>query len=354
MRRFVSGLGAAAVVVGGLAALPGTASAAPTITVRPGQSIQAAVDRAAPGTRIVILPGTFHESVDITKDGITIQGSGTATRVVPPKKPKSSLCGDPTGICIVGRVNPKTGAIIKRINNVTISNVWVSGFTNGVFAFGARNLHYVNISASDNEEYGIARFDSLGGEVITNRTWGSAVAGVYIGDSSPANVFAAGNQSWNNGYGIFVRHVRGAQVAYNTVWGNCQGILVLNDGQKGGNGNNAFFSNTVRQNNKVCPADEGAPPLSGGGILLVGTDHVTVTGNAINGNRGRDVNSGGLVLVGKGVIPGVPPVTDTLARNNTLFNNSPGDIRVLGRGSGNRFLGNRCRTSIPTGFCSVG
>src|SRR6476619_6794365 len=92
MRRIVTGIGATALVVGGLAALPGTASAAPTITVRPGQSIQVAVDRAAPGTRIVILPGTYREAVDVTKDGLTLQGSGVATRIVPPAKPKRSFC----------------------------------------------------------------------------------------------------------------------------------------------------------------------------------------------------------------------------------------------------------------------
>jgi len=47
-------------VSGGLAALgmPGEAIAAGAIVVHPGQSIQAAVDQASPGTRILVEPGT--------------------------------------------------------------------------------------------------------------------------------------------------------------------------------------------------------------------------------------------------------------------------------------------------------
>ena len=37
-------------------------ASARTIVVRSGQSIQAAVDRASPGDRILVHPGTYHEA----------------------------------------------------------------------------------------------------------------------------------------------------------------------------------------------------------------------------------------------------------------------------------------------------
>ncbi|MEK8173128.1 hypothetical protein NKH77_41585 [Streptomyces sp. M19] len=41
----------------------------PGEVVRPGQSIQEAVDRAAPGETVMVRPGTYRESVWITTRG---------------------------------------------------------------------------------------------------------------------------------------------------------------------------------------------------------------------------------------------------------------------------------------------
>src|SRR5712675_1306203 len=52
----------------------GGASMAATLAVKPGESIQAAVARAAAGDRIEVYPGTYHETVYIDRDGINLQG----------------------------------------------------------------------------------------------------------------------------------------------------------------------------------------------------------------------------------------------------------------------------------------
>src|SRR5215813_14322395 len=70
-----------------IAAAPGYSA---TLLVRPGQSIQHAVDRAQPGDTVAVLPGTYHEAgrpcptnanhrcaVVVTKDDIRLQGLGT-------------------------------------------------------------------------------------------------------------------------------------------------------------------------------------------------------------------------------------------------------------------------------------
>src|SRR6266498_3626025 len=94
----------------GIALISGTAaSASPsrTIVVRPGQSIQAAVDRAHPGDTVLVKRGIYHQSVQIRKDGITLRGSGDfygGTVIVPPKSIPKTLCNQgfgPTGICIL-------------------------------------------------------------------------------------------------------------------------------------------------------------------------------------------------------------------------------------------------------------
>src|SRR5947208_6494971 len=65
------------------------AVASTTITVNPGQSIQAAVDAASPGDTIVVKPGFYNENVVITKDGITLKGFGATLH---PGTPVATPC----------------------------------------------------------------------------------------------------------------------------------------------------------------------------------------------------------------------------------------------------------------------
>jgi len=75
------------------------------IIVRPGHSIQAAINAARPGTTIVVKPGTYAENLTITTDGITLLGHGAT--LVPPATSQPNFCSDPDpatdGICAVGQ-----------------------------------------------------------------------------------------------------------------------------------------------------------------------------------------------------------------------------------------------------------
>lgn len=65
--------GAAAGLLIGLGTAP-PAHAATVRVVHPGQSIQQAVDGARPGDTILVLPGTYHESVLLTASDVTLRG----------------------------------------------------------------------------------------------------------------------------------------------------------------------------------------------------------------------------------------------------------------------------------------
>ena len=58
-------------------------------------------------------------------------------------------------------------------------------------------------------------------------------AGFYVGDSPQADTVVRDDQAYGNQFGIFIRHARHVLVTDNHVSGNCQGILVLDDGQSG-------------------------------------------------------------------------------------------------------------------------
>ena len=85
MRTGVAGLIVAAVLCG---CGESETNGPQTVTVQPGQSIQAAVDTAPPNAVILVQPGVYHESpassraVTITTDGIQIVGQSTPEQPV--------------------------------------------------------------------------------------------------------------------------------------------------------------------------------------------------------------------------------------------------------------------------------
>jgi Right handed beta helix region len=362
MRRLL--MAACAAVLGiGLSAGTATAASARvsrTIAVWPGQSIQAAVNRANPGDTVLIKPGVYHQSVQIRTDGITLRGSGDfsgGTVLVPPKSFPRTLCNaafGPTGVCIVAKsVNPKTGAVIRSVRDDTVTGLLVTGFPgNGVFGYGTDGLQVTHVVAVNDGGYGISRFVSTRTLFAHDVAIGNAEAGFYVGDSPDADTVVRADQAYGNQFGIFVRHAREVLVTGNVVSGNCEGIMVLDDGQPGGAGRVTVVDNRVVSNNKFC-AKHGDTPvnLQGGGILLLGATNSLVAGNSVSGNSGKQINSGGIVVASAhSLTHGSNPNFDTVT-NNSAFRNHPADLIWDGTGVGVRFRANACGTSLPPGLC---
>jgi parallel beta-helix repeat protein len=360
MRRFAMAACAAGL---GIALSVGTAvsaRASTTIVVGPGQSIQAAIDEASPGDTVLVEPGVYHQSVQIRTDGITLRGSGDfrgGTVIEPPESFPETLCNGvfgPTGVCILAKdVDPDTGAVNTPVNNDTVTNLVVRDFPgNGVFGYGTTGLTVTKVVAINDGDYGISRFVSTGTVFAHDTAIGNDEAGFYVGDSPDANTVVRSNEAFGNQFGIFVRHARGVDVTGNRVSGNCQGIMVLDDGQPGGVGDVNVAGNTVTGNNKFCEAHGDTPVnLQGGGILLLGATRTTVARNSVSGNSGRQINSGGIVVASaQALTGGSDPAFDTIVAN-TAFGNHPADLIWDRTGTGVAFIFNHCGTSIPPGFC---
>jgi nitrous oxidase accessory protein NosD len=362
MRRFL--MAACAAVLGiGLSA--GTATAASawvhrTIVVWPGQSIQAAVNRASPGDTVLIKPGVYHQSVQIRTDGITLRGSGAfsgGTVLVPPKAFPKTLCNGgfgPTGVCILAKsLNPKTGVVFRSVRDDTVTGMLVTGFPgNGVFGYGTDGLTVTQVVAVNDGGYGISRFVSTRTLFAHDVAIGNEEAGFYVGDSPDADTVVRDDQAYGNQFGIFVRHAREVLVTDNFVSGNCQGIMILDDGQPGGVGQVTVVDNRVVRNNKFC-AKHGESPVDfqGGGILLLGATHSLVADNSVSGNSGKQINSGGIVVASAhSLTHGSNPNFDTVT-HNSAFRNHPADLIWDGTGVGVRFRANACGTSLPPGLC---
>jgi nitrous oxidase accessory protein NosD len=334
-------------VASGLALAAGVGSAAAdSSVVGPGESIQKAVNAADPGDTIVVR-GVHHEAVVIRKDGIKLVGQDAVLKS--PDEPRTP-CFEAAGFCVLGGVNFQTGAVSDYVQDVTITGFTIRGFEGfGIVALGARNAKFAQNRAFDNGEYGITAFASKGTQVLANTTSGSGEAGIYIGDSPRANATVAANDTYGNLFGIFVRNARGGSISANHAHNNCAGMMVLADAP-GPAGNFGVRANIVRNNTRSCPAGEEGPSLSGIGIALWGARDMEIEGNTIVDNvpSGPSEFHGGVALVGG--FGGTAP-QDNLVRGNTILRNRP-DIFWDKSGSGNRFVGNVCNTSVPTSLCN--
>ncbi|MEU9018691.1 right-handed parallel beta-helix repeat-containing protein [Actinomadura sp. NPDC048394] len=317
-----------------------------THVVRPGHSIQAAVDRARPGDTIRLLRGTYDGGVLVNKR-LTIRGEGDKTVLRPGGTDHcATVKWAGTGICVVGRPG-------HPVKGVTIKALTVRKFAkNGIFGHFTDRLTVEHVLAAGNGEYGISEFNSTRGRFAHDWALDNGdEAGFYVGDIANAHgTVVTGNRSSGNAIGLLVRHARNVRAWGNDLVGNCVGVALVDDSQKGGQGNTNVWKNNVSKNNRQCAAHEEVPPLGGTGVLFFGGDHNVVQKNVVKDNRGTLPYSGGIVLF-RGTPPLNRPARDNLVQLNVVRGNAPFDLVDNSGSKTNRFRRNLCRTSNPAGLC---
>jgi parallel beta-helix repeat protein len=326
------------------------------IHVHPGESIQAAIDKAEPGDTILVHPGTYKESVQIRKDDLTLRGFGhDRTVLAPPDGPPNNLCTQffgPSGICILAKELSTTGDVVTPVVDDRVTGFTIQDFpVFGVVTFGSDDAQIDHNRALRNGAYGITSFNSTGSEFRFNLATGAGEAGFYYGDTPKAGGTIENNESYGNQFGIFIRNASSGTISNNNVHDNCAGLVFL-AGAPGPVADWTARKNHFVHNDKACPAGQESPPVSGVGVYLGGTTHVTLTKNEALSNQpsGPTFVSGGIVVGTPG--PGAPAPTDNLISRNSAFDNLEFDINYDGSGSGNQFVHNHCGTSSPPGLCS--
>lgn len=340
-KRFVAvGIGVAA-----LLAFP-SVSAAKTIDVFSGQSIQHAVNKAHPGDTIKVHKGVFRQSVQFKKNNLTLKGAGAQAQhgtVIKASK-HSKRCG-----------HGSAGFCFKNTFGTNIKGFVFRGFRDfGAIAQGAHRTVFLHNKFINDGEYGVAAFGSSRTKFLHNLATGAGEAGFYVGVSKRADAVLKDDTARDNGaFGYFLRDSSHGTVIDSEAKGNCLGIGLINTGEAGGVRGWDVRDNDIRHNNSNCPGGGGSPPISGTGIGLIGAKKNTIQANVVLNNRPA---SSAPFAGGIGVFSGKPLGSTVSAHNlikrNDAHENSPADLRWDGKGKGNRFRHNHCDTSQPGGLCS--
>lgn len=342
------------------------AAAGQRIIVQEGQSIQAAIDAAAPGSKIVVR-GTHAENVWINKGGIELVGrnatltapeQSTATTCAPPDATAPLICVAPTdapppgqpllssedrldGVTIRGFTfdgSPADALAVLFANRVNISrNTFTDSGCNGVFAIFTDDLKVRRNRVADAGCEGIEVLASSNLRVSRNRVDGSQFAGVAVRDTE--NTVVSRNIASDNCLGISV------------INGNDLGYGIPGDPDFPGD-NLRIVGNRTNGNSKTCPFGPTFVGLSG--IVAGGMTDLTIRNNTANDNAGDEMSiTAGGISVGDfpnpdGSLSGTSGVR--VVGNQAIGNFSAAgatDLNLMISGTTERIARNSCGVSVP-------
>jgi parallel beta-helix repeat protein len=300
-----------------------------TITVKAGESIQAAVDRARPGDTIEVMPGIYKEEVKIDLDNITLRG--IANEILP--RDTSGVSGRP----VLDGEKKLSDAVIATGSNFVIENFDIQHYiANGVVAQHARNVTFRNLKIADTGLYGVYPVSCTGVTIEKCVATGIADAALYVGQSR--DIVVRDSEAYNNVTGIEIENCINAVVENNYVHDNTGGILVFvlpNNPSKVGR-DCIVRNNRVINNNHANFANPNSivanvPP--GTGVLVMAAKNTEITGNEIRGNDCYGVGVFSLeVSFPKGTAFDVGPTPEnTFIHGNTYSDNGRNPAGALVR-----------------------
>jgi parallel beta-helix repeat protein len=326
------------------------------IIVKPGESIQAAVNAAKPGQTIYIKPGTYSESIVVDKRNIKLIGlNGTHDQRVIIQNPNNA----DNGITVKDQGD---GFVLK---NVTVRNFK----ENGVFLVAVDGFQLIKVITINNGEYGLFPVSCKNGLIENCSATGHTDTGIYVGQSE--KVIVINNTAFGNVNGLEVENCTDIVVSHNEAYNNTAGLLViLLPGLPVKSSANVLVTENDVHNNNL---PNFAPPGSGfevevpqgSGVLVVGVDNVIIKNNKISQNDFVGIAVVSTLVLGQlsglpaGAFADIEPNADgaKVINNKVTSNGSapplglplPGvDLLWDGTGLNNCWKNNQFATSYPS------
>src|SRR5215213_9773212 len=258
---------------------------------------------------------------------------------------------------VIGGPSPETdadGIVLEFSSRTTLVNNVLRSYPEGQFAI--ENLEESNDTTIEGNDLvgnwvGVLVDGAPATKILSNDMSRSGFAGTIVVGQKAANAKVVGNDISGGAWGMYVANTKGGSFAGNTIHDNCAGMFF--DAFKAEPvGEFKVAGNTVKDNTRSCRAAQFDRNFSGIGIALLGAREMEVTGNRISGNipSGPTRVSGGVVVSTNPYFGGSAKPKNNSVTGNTFGRNRP-DIFYDKSGSGNRFVGNLCNTSVPTRLC---
>lgn len=296
-----------------------------TITVRPGESIQAAVDAAAPGSRIEVMPGEYVEThggqaAVLVEKSLQLIGlnAGGEVKILPGP-------GNTEGIFVRGTAD-------AFIEDILIEGFTIDGFSkNGIWTFYVRNFEIRNNNVGNSDHVGIYPQLSAQGLVRDNKAFGGLDSAMWVSGSEDIRVID--NEAYGAPIGLQVNVSKHVEVEGITAHDNVTGIAFTHPLASGlGDRVDLAFgyrNESVRLANSEIYENNLPNPVSGGtvgalvtgtGLLMAGHDRTYVEDNSLTDN-----DYAGLVMVDYCLVTGetdedCAPDHNTIVRNTITGN----------------------------------
>ena len=248
------------------------------------------------------------------------------------------------------------GIFVNDSRNTKIVNNVVRSYVFGIIVERMTNTTIAGNDSIGNSVTGIGTIESPDTKILSNDVSRNEVVGVYVedflGGQKSENMKVVANNISGSAWGVYVGDTKGGSFAGNTIHDNCAGMF-FEAFKSQPVGDFEVRGNTVENNTHSCRAAQFDRNFSGIGIALLGARDMEVTGNQISGNvpSGPSAISGGVVVATDPFFGGtIKPRNNSVTGNN--FGRNKPDIFWDESGSGNRFLGNLCNSSVPSRLCN--
>ena len=259
---------------------------------------------------------------------------------------------------VIGGPSPETdadGLVVEFSSRTTVVNNVLRSYPEGQFAIEALDGSLDTTIAGNTlvgNFVGVLVDGAPATKILSNDMSRSGFAGTIVVGQKSQDAKVVGNNISGGAWGIYVGNAKGGSFAGNTIHDNCAGMGF--DAFKGEPvGDFKVKANTVTDNTRSCRAAQFERNISGIGIALLGASGMEVTGNHLSGNvpSGPTPVSGGVVVSTDPFFGETIKPTNNSVVGNHFGRNKP-DIFWDESGSGNRFVGNLCNSSVPGRLCN--